>query len=165
MVEALNINPHPSRSKKYPDLLPQIAAIMQTETDLIANLANISSILKEVLGFFWVGFYRRSGDDLVLGPFQGLLACTRIPMNRGVCGTCAREKRTIIVPDVDKFPEHIACSSLSRSELVIPLIHNNRVELILDIDSIQLNDFDDDDVRHLEELVTMIKHHHFTAAI
>ena len=165
MAEILKINPHPSRGKKYPDLLPQIAAIIETESDLIANLANITAILKEALGFFWVGFYRRSGDDLILGPFQGLLACTRIPINRGVCGTCAREKRTIVVPDVDKFPEHIACSSLSRSELVIPLMHKGQVELMLDIDSIQLDDFDSDDVTNLEAVVAMIQKHHFAAAI
>ncbi len=111
-----------SKEDKYKQLLPQIASLIAAEPDLIANLANICAVLKETFNFFWVGFYRLIGDELVLGPFQGPLACTRIALNKGVCGTCATKRETIIVPDVDAFPGHIACSSLSRSEITVPLV-------------------------------------------
>jgi len=127
--------------------------LIEGESNLVANLANMSAALKETFNFFWVGFYLVDSEELVLGPFQGPIACTRIRKGKGVCGTAWSEERTIVVPDVDAFPGHIACSSLSRSEIVVPLIdHENKVWGVLDIDSEQLNTFDDTDARFLEEL-------------
>ncbi|TWV12894.1 GAF domain-containing protein [Bacteroidaceae bacterium HV4-6-C5C] len=142
-----------SKEEKYEMLLKQIKGLIEGESNLVANLANVSAALKETFNFFWVGFYLVDAEELVLGPFQGPIACTRIRKGKGVCGTAWSEERTIVVPDVDAFPGHIACSSLSRSEIVVPLIdHENKVWGVLDIDSEQLNTFDDTDARFLEEL-------------
>ncbi len=142
-----------SKEEKYEMLLKQIKGLIEGESNLVANLANVSAALKETFNFFWVGFYLVDGEELVLGPFQGPIACTRIRKGKGVCGTAWSEGRTIVVPDVDAFPGHIACSSLSRSEIVVPLIdHENKVWGVLDVDSEQLDTFNDTDARFLEEL-------------
>jgi L-methionine (R)-S-oxide reductase len=139
-------------------LLPQIQSVIALETDLIANLANITAMLQQTFGFFWVGFYRTvNQNELVLGPFQGTLACTRIAFGKGVCGAAAQQQKTIIVPDVDLFEGHIACSSLSRSEIVVPLLHQGKTVLVLDIDSTELNTFDTTDRHYLEQIVGLIK--------
>jgi GAF domain-containing protein len=156
MAESITLTPGLTREQRYQELVPQIKAVIADESDLIANLANISAMLKEALGFFWVGFYRRIGEELVLGPFQGPLACTRIALGRGVCGAAATRQETIIVPDVDAFPGHIACSSASRSEIVLPLVVNGRTELILDVDSDQLDDFSEVDGQYLAEIMAAI---------
>lgn len=146
-----------NKAGRYAELLPQIEALLQAETDLIANLANVAAVLKEAFGFFWVGFYEVKAGVLVLGPFQGPLACTRIQLGKGVCGTAWAEKSTQLVPDVDAFPGHIACSSASRSEIVVPIFgKDGEVRLVLDVDSDQLEDFDADDQRYLEELSQLI---------
>ncbi len=125
---------------------------------MIANLANITAMLQQTFGFFWVGFYRTiNQNELVLGPFQGTLACTRIAFGKGVCGAAAQQQKTIIVPDVDLFEGHIACSSLSRSEIVVPLLHKGKTALVLDIDSTELNTFDTTDRHYLEQIVGLIK--------
>ena len=141
----------------YAEILPQIEAVVSAETDMIANMANVSAILKEAFGFWWVGFYivkpcLSGGEELVLGPFQGPLACTRIKKGRGVCGTSWEQAQAIIVPDVEQFPGHIACSGSSRSEIVVPLIADGKVRGVLDIDSDQLATFDDTDRHYLEIL-------------
>lgn len=141
-----------SKAEKYASLIPQIKALISGESDVIANLANVSAALKESFGFFWVGFYLRKEDELVLGPFQGPIACTRIQKGKGVCGSSWEQSKTIIVPNVDEFPGHIACSSMSKSEIVIPIIKNNDVIGVLDVDSDQLNDFDEIDELYLNEL-------------
>ena len=141
-----------TKEEQYETLLPQIKALLEGETDLVANLANIAAALKEQFGWFWVGFYLIKENELVLGPFQGPVACTRIRQGRGVCGTAWAKGETIVVPDVEKFPGHIACSSLSRSEIVIPLFNGSEVAGVLDIDSDSLNMFDDVDKKYLEEL-------------
>lgn len=146
-----------TRSETYEALLPQIEALTEGEPDLTANLANIASVLHAGLGFFWVGFYRVLGDELVLGPFQGTPACTRIAFGKGVCGSAWKEAQTLVVPDVDAFPGHIACSTHSRSEIVVPVRNaNGAVALVLDIDSDQLNDFSETDRQYLEKLATHI---------
>ena len=145
-----------SKEEQYETLLPQIKVLITGETDLIANLANVSAALKSAFNFWWVGFYLVKDDELVLGPFQGPIACTRIRKGRGVCGTCWAQGNTIIVPDVDAFPGHIACSSLSRSEIVVPLLRNGEVYGVLDIDSEHLNTFDDTDRHYLEQLCTYL---------
>ncbi|GHT42409.1 hypothetical protein FACS189437_10310 [Bacteroidia bacterium] len=150
MTEKIIYSENSSREEKYKSLLPQIKALVGDEPDLIANLANISAILKEAFGFFWVGFYLVKGKELVLGPFQGPVACTRIPFGKGVCGTAWKEQRTIIVPDVEQFPGHIACSSESKSEIVIPLFSEGNIIGVLDIDSDRLNAFDEIDAKYLE---------------
>lgn len=137
-------------------LLPQVKALIEGEPDLVANLANICGALKEQFGWLWVGFYLVKQDELVLAPFQGPVACTRIRKGRGVCGTAWQQATTLIVPDVEKFPGHIACSSLSRSEIVVPLIFNGEVKAVLDADSVALNDFDETDKKFLEEIVSWI---------
>lgn len=144
------------KAAKYEELLPQIAAVIADETDLIANLANITAMLKEVFDFFWVGFYRVVGEELVLGPFQGPLACTRIAFGKGVCGASAIQQQTIIVPNVHEFPGHIACSSLSNSEIVVPLIVSGKTSLVLDVDSTAFNDFDEVDKYGLEKIVGLL---------
>jgi len=149
-----------SRTEKYEVLLPQIKAVIKQESDLIANLANTAAILAEGLGFFWVGFYRMIEDELVLGPFQGPVACTRITLDRGVCGACATQKQTIVVPDVEQFAGHIACSSRSKSEIVVPLIQDGIVKMVLDIDSEQLNSFDETDAQYLEKVMKLISNLH-----
>ena len=161
MAESLILTPSLSREGRYQEVLPQLEAVISAEQDLIANQANIAAILKEAFGFFWVGFYRHIDGELVLGPFQGPLACTRIAFSRGVCGTAASRQETIVVPDVDQFPGHIACSSASRSEIVVPLVVNGQTELILDVDSDQLNDFSKVDAKYLEQLMALIGRLHF----
>ncbi len=146
-----------TKEEQYQSLIPQIKALISGEPDLIANLANIAAALKEQFGWFWVGFYLVKNDELVLGPFQGPVACTRIRKGRGVCGSSWEKSITLIVPDVEKFPGHIACSSLSKSEIVVPVIRNKEVVAILDIDSDQLNNFDTIDQAYLEKIVQMIE--------
>ncbi|HNP06757.1 MAG TPA: GAF domain-containing protein [Cyclobacteriaceae bacterium] len=146
-----------NKADKYKELLPQLDALISSESDLIANLANISAALREAMNFFWVGFYLVKGDELVLGPFQGPIACTRIRMGKGVCGTVWQEKKTRIVPDVNEFPGHIACSTGSKSEIVLPVLKNNEVVMVLDVDSDQLNDFDEVDEQYLGQLMQIIE--------
>lgn len=146
-----------SKEELYENLLPQIASLVEGEADVIANMANISACLKDTFNFWWVGFYRVSGEELVLGPFQGPLACTRIRKGKGVCGTAWQEAKTVIVPDVDEFPGHIACSSLTRSEIVVPVFKDNKVVAVLDIDSEKLATFDETDKEYLEKLAFYIK--------
>ena len=150
MAEHLEISSG-SKVEKYEALLPQIEAVVAAESDSIANMANVASMLHETFGFWWTGFYRIIDDVLVLGPFQGPLACTRIRKGRGVCGTAWKDDQTQVVPDVELFPGHIACSSASRSEIVVPLHSvNGEVIGVLDIDSANLNTFDETDKRYLE---------------
>ncbi len=145
-----------TKEEQYEALLPQIKALLKGEDDLIANLANITGALKEQFNWLWVGFYLVKNDELVLGPFQGPVACTRIKKGRGVCGMSWLKAATLIVPDVEKFPGHIACSSLSKSEIVVPIIRNNVVLAVLDADSVQLNDFNVVDKKYLEQLADLI---------
>lgn len=161
MAEELILTQGATRAQRYEEILPQIEAMISTETDLIANLANTAAILTEGLGFFWIGFYRMMEGELVLGPFQGPLACTRIALDKGVCGACATRKETIVVPDVNQFPGHIACSSLSQSEIVVPLLAEGEVKLVLDIDSEKLNDFSEVDQKYLEQVMEMLKAKHY----
>lgn len=151
MAETL-IRTAQDKEGKYKEILPQIEALCSGESNLIAKLANASSALRMCFGFFWVGFYLVEGEELVLGPFQGDIACTRIGYGRGVCGTAWQQKETIIVPDVDLFPGHIACSSLSKSEIVVPVYQDDQIIGVLDIDSDELDSFDKTDARYLEEL-------------
>ncbi len=151
MVENLRIE-NGSKAEKYLSLIPQIKALIGNEIDAIANMANVTAALKETFGFFWVGFYLVKHEELVLAPFQGPIACTRIKKGKGVCGTSWSESRTILVPNVEDFQGHIACSSLSKSEIVIPLMKNNEVIGVLDVDSDKLNDFDETDEKYLNEL-------------
>lgn len=146
-----------SKDEKYRALLPQLKGLIGDEDDLIANLANVSAALKETFHFFWAGFYLVKNGELVLGPFQGPVACTRIRKGRGVCGTAWAKAETLIVPDVDAFPGHIACSSLSRSEIVVPLKEGDNVWGVLDIDSESLNHFDETDARFLEEISSWLR--------
>jgi L-methionine (R)-S-oxide reductase len=142
-----------SKTDQYRSLLPQIRALTEGEPDRVANLANVVAALKQQFDWLWVGFYLVKAGELVVGPFQGPVACTRISKGRGVCGTSWQEGRTLIVPDVEAFPGHIACSSLSRSEIVVPVFHQGEVVAVLDVDSVEGNDFDEEDQRWLEELV------------
>lgn len=146
------------KDEKYRVLHAQIKALTEGESDLTANMANISSMIHQTFGFWWTGFYRVCGQELVLGPFQGPLACSRIPFGRGVCGTAWKEEKTIIVPDVELFPGHIACSSASRSEIVVPVFKGDGKEItsVLDIDSAEPDTFDDTDRTWLEEIVKLI---------
>lgn len=152
MAEHFDI-PQGTKTERYEALLPQIASVVEDESDMIANMANIASMLHEAFGFWWTGFYRVLDGVLVLGPFQGPLACTRIKLGRGVCGTAWQQAQTIVVPDVDQFPGHIACSSASRSEIVVPVKIKGEVVAVLDIDSAELNTFDETDKVYLERLV------------
>lgn len=145
-----------TKQERYEALLPQIKAVIEDEGDLIANMANVAAMLHETFGFWWTGFYRVVGEELVLGPFQGPMACTRIKKGRGVCGTAWQQEETQVVPDVDKFPGHIACSSLSRSEIVVPVRQGEDIIAVLDIDSAELNTFDHTDRHYLEEIVSML---------
>lgn len=145
-----------SKEEKYRELVPQVKAVVETETDLIANMANVASMLHETFGFWWTGFYRVVDGVLVLGPFQGPLACTRIKKGKGVCGTAWERGATVIVPDVDAFPGHIPCSSLSRSEIVVPIKRNGEVIAVLDIDSKDLATFDEVDKKYLEDVVSVL---------
>ena len=154
MAEELTISSG-SKEEKYQELLLQIRAVVEGESDPIANMANVASMLHETFGFWWTGFYRVLDGELVLGPFQGPLACTRIQKGRGVCGTAWERGETVIVPDVDAFPGHIACSSLSRSEIVVPVFQHGVVVAVLDIDSKELATFDEIDKKYLEEIVTL----------
>lgn len=146
-----------TRADQYLNLHPQIQSLLAGETDLYANLANIAAAIHDIFGFFWVGFYLVKGDELVLGPFQGPVACTRIPFHKGVCGYAYTERKTVIVPNVDEFPGHIACASASKSEIVIPVFHNNQVILVLDVDSDSLNDFTEEDQIGLEKIMDIIE--------
>jgi GAF domain-containing protein len=143
--------------EKYQNLIPQIKGLLTGEPDLIANLANVTAALKEQFGWFWIGFYIVKKDELVLGPFQGPVACTRIKKGRGVCGSSWEKANTLIVPDVEKFPGHIACSSLSKSEIVIPMLKDGIVWGVLDIDSDQLGQFDKNDQLYLEQIIALIE--------
>lgn len=141
---------------QYESIFPQIRGLLEGENDLVANMGNVSAALKEQFGWLWTGFYLVKKDELVLGPFQGPVACTRIKKGKGVCGTSWEKKQTLIVPDVEAFPGHIACSSLSKSEIVIPLLRNDEVVAVLDVDSEHLNHFDETDRHHLEKIVALI---------
>jgi len=156
MAEDLNINTG-SKEEQYRSLIPQIAGLLHGESDLVANLANVSAALKEQFNFFWVGFYLVKENELVLGPFQGPVACTRIAKGKGVCGAAWERSETLIVPDVDAFPGHIACSSLSKSEIVIPLFRADKIVGVLDVDSAELGAFDETDQRYLEDIVKLIE--------
>jgi len=155
MAESIQLSKG-SKQEQYEQLLPQILAITQAETDLIANLANITAMLKQQFGWFWVGFYLVKDNELVLGPFQGTLACTRIAKGKGVCGSAWQQAQTIVVPDVDQFPGHIACSSESKSEIVLPIIRNQEVIGVLDVDSDAYDDFDEIDKHYLEALMNQL---------
>ena len=145
-----------TKEEQYESLLPQIKGLLEGEPDLIANLANVTGALKEQFNWLWIGFYIVKNDELVLGPFQGPVACTRIKKGKGVCGTSWAMAETFIVPDVAKFPGHIACSSLSRSEIVVPIIRNDKVIGVLDADSINLNEYDNIDKKYLEQIINLI---------
>jgi GAF domain-containing protein len=156
MAEDLKITASANKEEQYQSLIPQIEALLYGETDLVANLANICAALKEQFKWFWVGFYLVKDNELVLAPFQGPVACTRIAKGKGVCGSAWQQAETLIVPDVEEFPGHIACSSLSRSEIVIPLFHNNEIAGVLDVDSSELNEFDETDARYLKQIIKLI---------
>jgi L-methionine (R)-S-oxide reductase len=145
-----------NKKEKYLQLLPRLRSLTEGETDIVANMANMAAAIKETFEFFWVGFYIVKENRLVLGPFQGPVACTRIAYGKGVCGTAWKEQKTIIVPDVDAFPGHIACSRFSRSEIVVPIMNGNEVVAVLDIDSEQLAAFDETDAHYLEKIVTLL---------
>jgi GAF domain-containing protein len=145
-----------NKAEQYQSLLPQIKGLLEGETDPVANMANVAAALKEQFGWLWVGFYTVKNEELVLAPFQGPVACTRIKKGRGVCGSSWAQAKTLIVPDVEKFPGHIACSSLSKSEIVVPVIRNNKVVAVLDADSNEYNQFDSTDQKYLEEIVNLI---------
>lgn len=145
------------QATRYRELAPQLAALVEGEPDLVANLANAAALIREcVTRASWVGFYRTIGDELVLGPFQGKVACVRIPLGKGVCGTAAAERRTVVVPDVERFPGHIACDAGSRSEIVVPIVARGRVVAVLDVDSYELAAFDEVDARALEGVAGML---------
>lgn len=157
MSEDLDLPRGISKEELYKVLFPQLEALTEGEPDLIANMANVASALREAFGFFWVGFYRVAGEQLVLGPFQGPPACTRIAYGKGVCGTAWKEGETLVIPDVDQFPGHIACSSLSRSEIVVPVKRDGVVTAVLDVDSDRLDHFDEVDARYLEKICSLIQ--------
>lgn len=156
MAEDLKINTSADKAEKYRSIIPQIEALLYGETDIVANLANISAALKEQFNWFWVGFYMVKNGELVLGPFQGPVACTRIAKGKGVCGSAWEQQKTLIVPDVEVFPGHIACASASRSEIVVPVYHNNEVVGVLDVDSEHLAHFDEVDAQYLKQVVKLI---------
>jgi len=145
------------KAEQYQSIIPQIQAIIEDETDVIANLANICAALKQQFDWLWIGFYLVKDNELVLGPFQGPIACTRIAIGRGVCGRAWQQQQVIIVPDVDQFPGHIACSSASRSEIVLPMMKNGECLGVLDIDSSEFNQFDEVDAKYLKQLIAMIE--------
>lgn len=157
MAEELIIATSADKKERYATLIPQIESLVEGEPDTVANLSNIAAALKQTMNFFWVGFYIAKNDQLVLGPFQGPIACTRINFGKGVCGTSWKEKKTILVPNVDEFPGHIACSSASKSEIVLPAFKNGEVALVLDVDSDVLNDFDETDRESLEKVMRIIE--------
>lgn len=157
MAEEIIIESKASKTAKYQSLLPQLEALVGDEPNIIANMANVAAALKEVFSFFWVGFYLVEDNTMVLGPFQGPVACTRIGQGKGVCGAAWSGKRPVLVPDVDKFPGHIACSSGSKSEIVVPGIDaQGKVMFVLDVDSDKLDDFDDTDRQYLEQIVNLV---------
>ena len=156
MAETIYVRSEADKEEKYKELMPQLAALVGSETDEVANMANLSAALKQAFGFFWVGFYRVVGEELVLGPFQGPVACTRIRRGKGVCGTAWAEGRTIVVEDVEQFPGHIACSSESKSEIVVPVVREGQIVGVLDIDSDCLRTFDAIDASRLEEIVRLL---------
>ena len=156
MAEDLTITRNASKEEQYNSLIPQIEGLLYGEIDFIANLANVCAALKEQFNWFWVGFYLVKNDELVLGPFQGPVACTRIKKGKGVCGSSWAQAETIIVPDVDEFPGHIACASASKSEIVLPLIKDGDVIGVFDVDSEFLNHFDETDKIHLEQVISII---------
>ncbi len=145
-----------TKQEQYEALIPQIKGLLEGESDLVANLGNIAAALKEQFGWLWIGFYLVKDNELVLGPFQGPVACTRIRKGRGVCGASWERAETLVVPDVEKFPGHIACSSLSRSEIVIPIFKNGEVEAVFDADSVELDQFDETDKMFLEQIVQLV---------
>ena len=156
MSEALAVDPNADKPARYRELLPQIQSLLEGEPDLIANLANITAALRECLPIAsWIGWYITRGSDLVLGPFQGKIACVRIAFGRGVCGTAAAEKRTVLVPDVEQFPGHIACDAGSRSEIVLPILTGDRVVAVLDLDSYELAAFDEVDAEWLGRIAEL----------
>lgn len=158
MAESIAFSKTSDRKTVYDEIAPQIEALVAGETDLTANLANIAAVLKEAFGFFWVGFYLRKESQLVLAPFQGPLACTRIDFDKGVCGHCYTTKETVIVPNVEEFPGHIACASESKSEIVLPIFEKNgEVFGVLDVDSDKLNDFSETDAKGLKKIVKIIE--------
>lgn len=146
-----------SKEEQYQSLIPQIKSLVADEPDVIANMANVSAALKEQFHWLWVGFYLVKDNELVLGPFQGPIACTRIKKGRGVCGACWEKAETIVVADIEQFPGHIACSSLSKSEIVVPILQDGEVKAVLDIDSELYNYFDKADKQYLEEIVSIIR--------
>ena len=156
MAEDLTIAKTGTKEEQYQSLIPQIEALLYGETDLIANLANVCAALKEQFNWFWVGFYLVKNDELVLGPFQGPVACTRIKMGKGVCGTSWQKAETIIVPDVDEFPGHIACASASKSEIVLPLYKGENIIGVLDVDSEYLAHFDEVDGKYLNQIINLL---------
>ncbi|RNL52325.1 GAF domain-containing protein [Pedobacter jejuensis] len=156
MAEDLSINRNTTKSEQYKSLIPQIEGLLYGETDFVANMANVAAALKEQFNWFWVGFYLVKNDELVLGPFQGPVACTRIKKGKGVCGSSWEKMETLIVPDVDKFPGHIACASASKSEIVLPLINEGKVIGVLDVDSEFLNHFDTTDKSYLEQVISIL---------
>ena len=147
-----------TKQERYETLLPQIESLVSGEPDVIARMANVAAVLHEAFGFWWTGFYRVQGDELVLGPFQGPIACTRIPFGRGVCGTAWQRAETVVVPNVHEFAGHIACSSASNSEIVVPLLRAGEVTAVLDIDSKDFNTFDETDKHFLEQIATIISY-------
>ena len=155
MAEELHIA-HGGKEEKYALLYKQVASLVESESDTIANMANVAAMIHYTFGFWWTGFYRVVGEELVLGPFQGPLACSRIAYGRGVCGTAWKEQRTQVVPDVEQFPGHIACSSASKSEIVVPLFKDGEITAVLDIDSEHLATFDETDRQWLEKIATII---------
>ncbi|MEO1415306.1 MAG: GAF domain-containing protein [Bacteroidota bacterium] len=157
MAESITLTPGATKAQRYQELVPQIQSVIEDESDLVANLANVAAMLKEAFDFFWVGFYINREDELVLGPFQGPLACTRIPFSKGVCGAAATEQRTLIVPNVNQFPGHIACSSDSKSEVVVPLVKDGVTQMVLDVDSDLMDDFDTTDAQYLEHIMELLK--------
>jgi GAF domain-containing protein len=156
MAEDLSINTSTDKTDQYQSLIPQIEALLYGEADLVANLANVAAALKEQFKWFWVGFYTVKGNELVLGPFQGPVACTRIALGKGVCGAAWQQAKTLVVPDVDVFPGHIACSSLSKSEIVVPVFSNGAVVAVLDVDSEAFDQFDETDALYLGQIVKLI---------
>lgn len=157
MAEQLIIASSTDKAGRYKTLVPQIASLITGETDVVANLSNIAAALKQTMNFFWVGFYLVKDNELVLGPFQGPIACTRIAFGKGVCGTSWRERKVILVPNVDEFPGHIACSSDAKSEIVLPAFRRGEVALVLDVDSDVLNDFDETDHLYLQEIMDIVE--------
>ncbi|VAW26739.1 GAF domain-containing protein, involved in signal transduction [hydrothermal vent metagenome] len=156
MAEELNILKNISKEQKYQELLPQIEALISDEPDLIANMANVAAVIKTATNYLWAGFYLVKGEELVLGPFQGSIACARIKKGNGVCGVAWLSQETQIVPDVDAFPGHIACSGDSKSEIVVPGIKNGKVQFILDVDSSTINELDATDARFFEQIVELL---------